>query len=292
MAGHRVGPGRKASQADADAAIPQAQKAAATAGDSDHDSNGDNKTSTKLLTSSLSPGTKSNSTRNSSPDRKHSFELHEPYTPHCDALLSISEMRELIFLNLDEHDILRCKRVSHTFKNTIHSSIKLRRRLFLAPDNSISPLYLNSMVLRATREGDFKYDIHRKRDSVNRSHLNDSISRYIALDHHTDLGPIAEMFITQPPVDKIIFHAQYFKIRNTEYRYRDCWEVVSSDGGGVKVKDIVMEGRKMLAKEAEKFAREEGKGLQGGGYGEGMRLHSAMVEGRGLVREWAPRQGG
>lgn len=55
-------------------------------------------------------------------------------------IASILELTELILANLPPIDLVRCTRVNHPFRNLIHTSPTLQRKLFLRPAKPSTPV--------------------------------------------------------------------------------------------------------------------------------------------------------
>ncbi|SMQ52843.1 unnamed protein product [Zymoseptoria tritici ST99CH_3D7] len=310
MAGYNLRPRRKAGDGDQDATVLQAKglaqvhplaKGAATAAgvvDSEHGNNGDNKCETnhalaEITTSSISPPAKkktlasSNKTTRKTPSKKKTPRqpLPRAYTPHCDNCLSIPEMRELILLKLDEHSILTCMRISRSFEATVRSSIKLQRRLFLAPNNSISPIFINPMVFHATRPTDLMSLALLKSDPNKHFHLKRKIEVNIERGN-SRLGSAAEMFVTQPPVNKIRVEVSYWDTNFLEPMLSggSSGTLELPDGEGIKMKDLVVFAKSKLAEGAEFLRRKPIFGVMGPWTGPEFRLRVETKDGQLVMK--------
>ncbi|SMY26481.1 unnamed protein product [Zymoseptoria tritici ST99CH_1A5] len=315
MAGYNLRPRRKVGHAEQDITTAQGKGAvqvdppeeeAATVVkvmNRDDGDNNDNKSDTnlhhapsKVTTSPTAPLVEGNTTtkpasgnkttRKTPSKKKKTAQPHpRARTPHCDNFLSIPEMRELILLELDEHSILTCKRISRSFEATVRSSIKLQRRLFLAPDNSISPLYINPMVFHATRPTDLMSLALLKSDPNKHFHLKRNIEVNIERGN-SRLGSAAEMFVTQPPVNKIRVEVSYWDTNFLEPMLSggSSGTLELPDGEGIKMKDLVVFAKSKLAEGAEFLRRKPIFGVMGPWTGPEFRLRVETKDGQLVMK--------
>lgn len=141
----------------------------------------------------------------------------------AERVFEIAELREMILCNLTPRDVLATRRASRAFENTIQGSQDLQRRTFLrAVDSSdTSIVKLNDMLFSKSRGPD-----------------NESIrlggSRWVQITGYRTHSIIhmrqrlkpedlaRKMFITQPPVSKIMLHlhkrheGQFWDLTNVE----------------------------------------------------------------------------
>ncbi|SMR55666.1 unnamed protein product [Zymoseptoria tritici ST99CH_1A5] len=191
--------------------------------------------------------------------------LHEDNAPtqcKCHKVLNTTEILEHILTNLSsERDILRCIRVSTTFKNTIRGSIKLQRRLFFAVDNTV----LTGIAVKRQRinEGESSKAENGGRQGIPANErllrTNPFIIRPLPAepygeDQYADFCPnlktyfdhrddgvdlsIGEMFLTQPPVSNVRLAFGWWGSEDSQLVRQTVWLGLKSDGDGVKVKDV------------------------------------------------------
>ncbi|SMR64893.1 unnamed protein product [Zymoseptoria tritici ST99CH_1A5] len=156
-------------------------------------------------------------------------------------------MLESILNNLSENELLRCRRISRIFNDTIRASNQLQRRLFLSPANT-PHIRINPLLFHATDTvRDLTFDL-RSRYDPEMFHLDARIEHYIEHGRGNIPNLPNEMFITQPPVERIRLHFRYFEAWTDRPAGYDRCEL--STCGGIKVKDLVTGARETLERDA------------------------------------------
>ncbi|SMR58042.1 unnamed protein product [Zymoseptoria tritici ST99CH_3D1] len=187
---------------------------------------------------------------------------NSPTQSKCHKVLNTTEILEHILTNLSsERDLLRCIRVSTSFKNTIRGSIKLQRSLFLAADDTI----LTGIAVKRQRinEGESSKAKHGGRQGIppterllrtnpfiirplpaepygedQYADFSSNLKKYFDhKDNGVDLS-IGEMFLTQPPVSNVRLAFGWWGLEHSQISRQTVWLGLQHDGEGVKVKDV------------------------------------------------------